>query len=73
MGQAAAALGATVVGSWSDMAGHAIYLVVDAPDAHAVNQLAADIRLMDWSTVDINPIVELTEAVDRIGKREAFL
>lgn len=72
MDEAAGALGASITGSWSNMAGHVIYVVVDAPNAHVVHQLASDLRLMDWSTVDVNPVVPLDEAAARIEKREAL-
>jgi len=73
LGQTAQALDATVVGSWNDMTGHTLYLVIDAPDAHTVQRLAANARLMDWGTVDVKPLVELSEAVARIAQREPLM
>jgi hypothetical protein len=59
-----------IEGGWSNMPGHALYILVDAPNAHAVNGFVVDMRLMDWSTVDVQPIVVLEEAIAMIGTRE---
>jgi hypothetical protein len=59
-----------IQGGWSNMPGHAFYVIVDAPNAHAVNAFAAEMRLMDWSTVDVQPVVTLDEAIANIGARE---
>ena len=63
MGENSERLGITVQGAWSNMPAHTIYILVDAPDAHAVNQLSRDIHLMDWNTVVVNPVVTLPEAI----------
>ncbi len=66
LGDAAKKLGVTVQGTWTNMPAHTIYFLVDAPDAHAVSQLFRDIRLMDWNTVVVNPVVILQEAMDSL-------
>jgi hypothetical protein len=58
-----------IEGGWSNMPGHAIYIVVDASDAHAVSTFASELRLMDWNTVDVQPVLTLDEAIVRIGER----
>ena len=62
MDEAAGALGITVQGSWTNMPAHPIYALVDAPNTHVVNQMAMELRLMDWNTLVVNPIVTLQEA-----------
>lgn len=66
LGESAKKLGITVQGAWANMPAHAIYILVDAPNAHAVNQLFRDIHLMDWNTVIVNPVVILQEAMDSL-------
>lgn len=65
--EVASRLGITVQGSWSNMAAHAIYMVVDAPNAHVVNQLARETRFMDWNTVVVSPVLALEEAAANIS------
>jgi len=54
-------LGITIEGAWTHMPGHVIYFLVEAPNAHVINQLCQDIHLMDWNTVVINPVTTLSE------------
>lgn len=63
-------LGVDIRGRWSDMPGHAIYMIVDAPHAHVVQQMAMDARLMDWNTVDVHAVVDMQEARQAIENRE---
>ncbi len=63
MDDVAKGLGITVQGSWANMPAHVLYVVVDAPNAHVVNQLARESRLMEWNTVTVSPIMTLDEAV----------
>ena len=63
MDEVTKALGITVQGSWANMPAHVPYLVVDAPNAHVVNQLARESRLMEWNTVTVTPVLTLNEAI----------
>ena len=54
-------LGITIEGGWTDMPGHTIYMVIDAPNAHVVQQLSMEMQLMEWNTVSVNPVVTLVE------------
>lgn len=63
MDDVAKSLGITIQGSWANMPGHVIYMVVDAPNAHVVNRLARETQLMNWNTVVVTPIITLDEAV----------
>jgi hypothetical protein len=63
MGEVAKSLDITVQGSWANMPAHVIYVVVDAPNAHVVNRLARETKLMNWNTVAVSPIITLDEAV----------
>ncbi len=62
MDEVASRLGITIQGSWVNMAAHAIYMLVDAPNAHVVSDLARETQLMDWNTVVVSPVVTLEEA-----------
>ena len=49
------------------MTAHVIYIVVDAPDAHVVNRLTRETKLMNWNTVVVTPIITLDEAAAAVG------
>ncbi len=66
MGEVARALGATIQGGWTNMPAHVLYFLVDAPNAHVVNQLAADLRLMEWNTVNVTPVITMDETVGKL-------
>ena len=66
MDEVAANLGITVQGSWANMPAHALYVVVDAPNAHVVNQLARETQLMNWNTVNVSPVITLPEAIGMV-------
>ncbi len=61
--EAAKKLGITIQGTWTNMPAHIVYILVDAPNAHVINQLSRDIHLMDWNTVVVNPVITLQEAM----------
>ena len=63
-------LGATIVGAWANMPAHVLYFVVEAPNAHVVTQLAMDLHLMDWNTVNVHPVVDTQEATRKAGERK---
>jgi muconolactone delta-isomerase len=60
----------TVQGAWTNMPGHTIYFLVDAPNAHVVNQMLAELHIMDWNTVVVNPVVTLEEALEKIKRQK---
>jgi len=64
--EVAKALGITIQGAWTNMPGHTIYFLLDAPHAHAVHQMLTDLHIMDWNTVVVNPVIKLEEALEKI-------
>jgi hypothetical protein len=60
--EVAQGLGVSVQGYWVDPTGHAVFIMTDAPSAHAVNQLMIETRLFHWNTIDIRPVITLEEA-----------
>ena len=50
-------------GGWVYPPGHVLYVVVDAPNAHAVSTFVSELRFFFWNTVVIQPIVTLEEAM----------
>jgi hypothetical protein len=62
-------LGVAVQGGWTNMPAHAIYIVVDAPNAHIANQMAMELHLMDWNTVTVQPVITLQEAIGTAQQR----
>ena len=63
-------LGITVQGGWVNMPGHILYFMVDAPNAHVVNQMMVDLQFMEWNTVVVNPVTTMQEATARLQPRK---
>lgn len=57
--------GAKFEGGWVDMAAHRMWLLIDAPNAHAVSQLTMDHKIFHWNTVTVHPVITLDEARER--------
>lgn len=57
-----------VKGSWVDPPAHVFYFLVDAPNAHVVNQAMQELKFMLWNTVDVHPIMTLEEAMPLAAK-----
>jgi hypothetical protein len=65
MAEVSNALGVSVQGSWTDMPAHTIYMLVDAPKAEALGQMAMELHLMDWNTSVAHPVITMQEALSR--------
>ncbi len=59
-------LGITIEGSWVDMPAHALWVLVDAPNAHDVSRLMAEQKIMNWNTVVVHPVIQMEEALTRV-------
>ena len=70
MGEVTKALGITAQGTWTNMPGHTIYFLLDAPNAHVVNQMFMELHLMDWNTVVVNPVTTLQQAIERVQQQK---
>jgi hypothetical protein len=70
MGEVTKALGITVQGAWANMPGHTLYFLLDAPNAHVVNQMAVELHFMDWSTWVVNPVIELQQATEKLQQQK---
>lgn len=55
--------GITLHGAWINPIGHASYIVLDAPNLHAVSTLMIDLKLFHWNTVQIEPVITVEEAL----------
>ena len=58
--------GITVKGSWVAMVAHKIYMLLDAPNGHAVQDLVVEVELYAWNTVTMYPVGDLGEALQKI-------
>jgi len=63
-------LGITIQGAWTNMPGHTIYMICDAPNAHVVNQMAMELQFMDWNTVVVTPVITLDEVQKVLQQRK---
>ena len=51
------ARGIGIVGRWADPPAHVSYLVLDAPDAHAVQSILMESGVASHTTSEIRPVV----------------
>ncbi len=55
--------GCTFQGGWVSKSAHQTFIVIDGPNAHAVDDAAVDLGLAVWNTSTIYPVITLEEAV----------
>ena len=55
--------GITLQGAWTNVPGHASYSVLDAPNAHVINQALIELEVVTWNTCQVNPVVLIQEAM----------
>jgi uncharacterized protein with GYD domain len=63
-------LGITIQGAWTNMPGHTMYFICDAPNAHVVNQMAVELQLMEWNTMVVIPVITFDEAQKVLQQRK---
>ncbi len=63
VGQVTKARGCTVHGAWANRVSHTLYMLIDAPSAHVVEQVLFDLRFPEWNTSIIDPVVSMQDAV----------
>lgn len=44
-----------VQGMWADPPGHVFFLLLDAPNAHAIGDLMGELEVTHWNRVEIHP------------------
>jgi hypothetical protein len=62
-------LGMNLEGSWVDPPSHTIFQLIDAPNAHVIQQAMTDLRTMEWNTVRIYPVITGQESIARSQAR----
>ena len=55
--------GCTWQGGWVSKSAHMTFLVIDAPNGHALDDAIVDMGLAVWNTATIYPVITLEEAV----------
>lgn len=50
-------------GGWVSKSAHLTFLVIDAPNGHALDDAIIDMGLAVWNTATIYPVITLDEAV----------
>jgi|SRR3972149_7855655 len=55
-----------VSGNWVDVPAHIIYMLVDANNAHDISQMVIELRIMEWNTVVINPVLPMAEVAKMV-------
>ena len=66
---AAEAKQVSVQGAWVDAPAHVIYALVDAPNAHVLNDLMRELEFFHWNTIDIHPIEVIEEVMTRMEQQ----
>ena len=56
--------GCTYRGGWVGKSSHMTFLLIDGPDAHAVDDAVVDLGFAVWNTADIYPVIGLDDAVE---------
>ena len=55
--------GCTFQGGWDSKSAHMTFIVIDAPNAHALDDATVDLGLAVWNTATFYPVITLDEAV----------
>ncbi len=58
--------GCTFQGGWVSKSAHLTFILLDGPNAHAVDDAAVDLGLALWNTNTIYPVITFEEAVDSL-------
>ncbi len=66
MEEVAKAHGVTMKGAWVGMVAHTIFMLVDAPNGHAIQDFVAEQELHAWNTVVMYPVGTLQEVMLQI-------
>ncbi|MGH3443427.1 MAG: DUF3303 family protein [Nitriliruptorales bacterium] len=67
LGDLAAERGVEIQGPWFSRVSHEVFVVVDAPDAHAVEDLVAASGLVSRTTTRILPLVTQAQLREALG------
>ena len=62
MGEVTKKLGITPQGGWLNGGGHIFFMLLDAPNAHVIEQMGSELGLGDWNTSTIYPVMTMEEA-----------
>ena len=66
MEEVAKSHGVTLKGDWVGMVAHKLFLLLDAPHGHAIQDFVAEIELHAWNKVVMYPVESLREAMQKI-------
>lgn len=58
--------GVTSQGAWTNMGSHTTFMLVDAPNAHVLDKIAMELKLMDWNTTTVYAVVTMQEAMSNL-------
>ena len=56
--------GCTFQGGWVGKSSHKTFVVIDAPNAHALDDAIVDLGLAVWNTSAIYPVITIEEAAE---------
>ena len=60
--------GCTFQGGWVSKTAHLTFILIDAPNAHAVEDATVDLGLAVWNTTTIYPVITLQESMEGLPK-----
>ncbi len=65
---AAAAHGGEVAGTWVNMASHTVFVLIDAPNAHAVDEIVRDSGLIGYTTTTVYAVETMETAIEAVSE-----
>lgn len=64
--KAAPSLGVTLEGTWVNMASHTVFALIDAPNAHVVDELIRDAGLVGHTDSTVFAVLPMDVAVEAV-------
>ena len=62
--------GCTMQGGWVARSPHVSFVLVDAPNSHAVDSVVVELGLADWNIANIYPVQDLQEAMEELSQQQ---
>ena len=58
----------TAQGACVDVPAHQFYMLADAPNAHAINELMIELQFFHWNTIDIRAVTTVEETMSLVAQ-----
>jgi len=68
LGDVASGRGASVEGWWVNPAGHTFFILIDAPNAHVVDEIVREAALIGRTHTQVHAVIEMRELRDAMRR-----